>query len=85
MARPLDHGASFTPKQGQYLAFITLYTKLHRCSPAQTDLQRHFRVSPPTVHQMILRLEEAGLLSRQPGVARSLQVLVPPDLLPELE
>ena len=85
MARRFDEGPRFTPKQGQYLAFIYLYTKLNRCPPAQSDIQKYFGVSPPTVHQMILRLEEAGLLSRQPGVGRSLQVLLPRARLPELE
>jgi hypothetical protein len=43
---------TFTPKQGQYLAFIHLYTRLHRRPPAETDMQQYFRVSPPSVHQM---------------------------------
>ena len=43
----------FTPKQGQYLAFIHLYTRLHRKPPAETDMQEYFRVSPPSVHQMV--------------------------------
>jgi hypothetical protein len=30
---------TFTPKQGQYLAFIHLYTRLHRRPPAETDMQ----------------------------------------------
>ena len=50
-----------TPKQGQYLAFIHLYTRLHRRPPAETDMQQYmqqyFRVSPPSVHQMVLTLE----------------------------
>src|SRR5438270_528764 len=33
---------SFTAKQGQYLAFIYNYTKMHRQAPAETDLQRYF-------------------------------------------
>ena len=41
---------AFTPKQGQYLAFIHLYTRLHRRPPAETDMQQYFRVSPPSVH-----------------------------------
>src|SRR5262249_5647174 len=45
---------SFTPKQGQYLAFIHLYTRLHRQPPAEPDMQEYFRVSPPSVHQMVL-------------------------------
>jgi repressor LexA len=51
---------SFTPKQDQYLAFIDLYTRIHRRPPAEHEMQRHFRVSPPSVHQMILALERAG-------------------------
>ena len=53
-------GKNFTPKQGQYLAFIHLYTRLHRRPPAETDMQEYFRVSPPSVHQMVLTLERAG-------------------------
>jgi hypothetical protein len=40
---------TFTPKQGQYLAYIYLYTRLHRRPPAETDMQEYFRVSPPSV------------------------------------
>ena len=35
--------------------------------PAEADLQRHFGVSPPSVHQMVLTPERAGLIRRQPG------------------
>ena len=52
--------------------------------PAEADLRRHFGVSPPSVHQMILTLDRAGLIRRQPGVARSIQVLVAPEALPIL-
>jgi DNA-binding MarR family transcriptional regulator len=74
----------FTPKQGQYLALIHLYTRLHRRPPAETDMQQYFRVSPPSVHQMVLTLERAGFIKRQPRTARSIEVLVDPDHLPEL-
>jgi Mn-dependent DtxR family transcriptional regulator len=74
----------FTEKQGQYLAFIYAYTKIHRRPPAEAELQRYFEVSPPSVHQMILQLERAGLISRVPGQARSIAVLVAPDRLPQL-
>lgn len=75
---------NFTDTQGQYLAFIHLYTKLNRCPPAEADIQRYFGVTPPTVHSMVLTLEKHGLLRRQPGRARTLEVLVPPAQLPEL-
>jgi len=75
-------GQSFTDRQGQYLAFIDAYTRVHGRPPAETDMQRHFQVAPPSVHQMILTLERAGLIRRQPGVARSIEVLVAPECLP---
>ena len=74
----------FTPKQGQYLAFIDLYTRLHRKPPAETDMQEYFRVSPPSVHQMVLTLERAGFIRRQPRTPRSIELLVDPTQLPDL-
>jgi DNA-binding MarR family transcriptional regulator len=81
---PPPAGPSFTPKQGQYLAFIYAYTRVLGRSPAEADLQRHFGVSPPSVHQMVLTLERAGLIRRQPGIARSIEVLIAPEFLPIL-
>jgi len=75
---------TFTTKQGQYLAFIYLYTRLHRRPPAETDMQKYFRVSPPSVHQMVLTLERSGFIKRQPRVARSIELLIDPKHLPEL-
>ena len=75
---------AFTEKQGQYLAFIHAYRRLHGRAPAETDIQRFFRVSPPSVHQMLLTLERAGLISRQPRVARSVTLTIDPQRLPEL-
>jgi DNA-binding MarR family transcriptional regulator len=75
----------YTVKQGQYLAFIHCYQKVHRQAPAETDLQQYFRVSPPSIHDMILRLEEQGLIARVPGQARSIRILLPPEQLPDLE
>jgi SOS-response transcriptional repressor LexA len=74
----------FTDRQDQYLAFIHAYTRIQGRPPAEADMQRYFRVSPPTVHQMVLALERAGLIRRQPGVARSIEVLVAPECLPVL-
>ena len=75
----------YTEKQGQYLAFIYYYTKVNGRPPAETDMQRYFRTTPPTVHQMILTLERKGLISREPGKARSIKVLLTPAQLPYLE
>ena len=48
-------------------------------------MQRYFRVSPPTVHQMILTLESRGLIERVPGAGRSIRLLIPRHELPDLE
>ena len=81
--RPGDQG--FTEKQGQYLAFIYAYSRMFRRPPAEADMQRHFRVSPPSVHQMVSPSNAAGLIRRQPGVARSIELLVAPEDLPILK
>jgi DNA-binding MarR family transcriptional regulator len=75
----------YTQKQGQYLAFIDYYTKVNRRAPAEADIQDFFNLTPPTVHQMILTLEKSGFISREPGKARAIKVLLPPDQLPYLE
>jgi hypothetical protein len=77
--------ASFTPRQGQFLAFIHLYRKLHRRGPAELDMVQFFRVTPPSVHGMVVKLEELGLVTREPGVARSIRVAIPAEEIPALE
>ena len=74
----------FTEKQGQYLAFIHLYTKLNRQAPAEADMQRYFRVTPPSVHSMVMMLEKRGFISRTPRAARSIKLLIDHSELPQL-
>ena len=74
----------YTERQGQYLAFIYYYTKLNARPPAEADIQRYFRVTPPTVHQMILTLERQGFISREPGRGRTIRLLLSRDQLPDL-
>jgi DNA-binding MarR family transcriptional regulator len=75
----------FTPLQGQYLAFIHAYTMIYRRPPAEADIQERFRVTAPSIHQMVVTLERKGLISKRPGEARTIEVLVPPELLPPLK
>ncbi len=77
--------AAFTHRQGQFLAFIHRYCKLHRRSPAETDFREYFRLTPPSVHSMIVKLDELGLITREPRVARSIRLAIPPEEIPELE
>ena len=74
----------YTQIQGQYLAFIYAYSRIQKQPPAEADMRRHFGVTAPSVHQMVLTLEKAGLITREPGAARSIQLLVPPEALPIL-
>lgn len=74
----------FTAKQGQYLAFIFYYTKLHTVAPAEADMERYFKVSPPSVHQMVLTLEAKGFIERTPGQGRSIRLLISREELPDL-
>ena len=77
--------AKFTKKQGRYLAFIHLYRKLHRQEPAELDITKYFRFSPPSVQQMVAKLDALALITREPGVARSIRVAISARELPDLE
>lgn len=72
-------------RQGQVLAYIYCYTKVNRRPPAESDIAAYFGVSAPSAHQMILRLEERGFISRTPGAARSIRVLLGLEDIPALE
>ena len=75
----------FTDKQGQYLAFIYYYTKIHGTPPAEADFRRFFHVTPSVVHQMIKTLQARGFIEREPGTARSIKLRLTRGQLPDLE
>jgi Mn-dependent DtxR family transcriptional regulator len=85
LAKESNVASRFTRLQGQYLAFVVAYTKLNRRAPAESDFQRYFNVTPPSVHNMIVTLERHGLIQRMPGRPRSIEVLVPVSELPALD
>jgi Mn-dependent DtxR family transcriptional regulator len=86
MTSSADHNpVRWTPLQGQYLAFIYAYTTIHRQAPAERDMQHFFRTTPPSVHNMVKSLERLGFIHRQPDMARSIRLLVPPEQLPILK
>jgi SOS-response transcriptional repressor LexA len=74
-----------TRKQGEYLTFIHYYTRLHGRPPAEADMQRYFRVTPPTVHRMLVTLEARGFIKRIPGRARSIRLMIRGEDLPTLK
>ena len=77
--------ATFTHRQGQFLAFIHLYRRLHRQGPGELEMVKSFRVTPPSVHGMVVKLEKLGLITREPGVPCSARVAVPEEEIPRLE
>ena len=75
----------FTARQGEVLAFIHRFTAKHGVAPSFEEIASHFGISSPSVNGMVKTLERRGLLSRVPGTARSLRVLIPASLLPNSE
>jgi repressor LexA len=81
----IEGARPFTAKQGQYLAFIYYYTRIHGVAPAEADFRRFFRVTPPVVHEMIKVLHARGLIERDPGKPRSIKLCLTRAQLPDLE
>ena len=69
-----------TKRQLDYLLFIAKYLGRYGRAPAESDIERHFLVSAPSVNQMMQMLERRGFISREPGVPRSARICI--DLAP---
>jgi hypothetical protein len=74
-----------TERQGQFLAYIFQYDLVNGCAPAEADMQQYFQITAPSVHSMVLTLERRGFISRVPGQARSITLLIHPESLPTLK
>jgi DNA-binding MarR family transcriptional regulator len=46
---------------------------------------QYSHVTPPAVHAMVVKLEQLGLVTREPGVPRSVRVAIPESEIPALE
>jgi len=73
----------FTPTQGRYLSFIHAYTDGFGYPPAESEIAKAMKVSPPSVNQMMKTLEKKDFIRREPGVPRSIEILVSPELIPK--
>ena len=49
--------------------------RIHRCPPAESDLQYYFRVSPPAIHDMIKTLERNGLIETAQFLRQALELI----------
>ncbi len=72
-----------TPTQARYLAFIQKYMDQHGIAPSEMEMARVMCVMPPSVNQMMKSLEKLRFISRSPGVARSIRILLPDELIPK--
>ncbi len=72
----------FTATQGRYLSFIQAHINLHGYPPAESEIAAAMCVSPASVNQMVKKLEKEGLILRQPGQARSIEILIPEEEIP---
>ncbi len=54
-------------------------------APAERDIQVYFQVTPPAVHDMVVKLKKHGFISREPGKPRSIRLLSKREELPDLE
>jgi hypothetical protein len=65
-----------TARQAEYLAFIRAFTQRWGIPPSFEEIGRHFMTTAPSVNSMVKMLEARGFLTRIPGAARTLRVLV---------
>lgn len=64
-----------TSRQREYLEFIKKYMLRFGISPAESDIQRHFLLSAPSVNSMVQALERHGFIMRQRGMPRSIRLV----------
>ena len=72
-----------TARQREYLSFIKAFTDRWGVPPSFEEIGRHFETTAPSVNGMVKTLEARSFLSRVPGAARTLRVLVAADELRE--
>lgn len=75
--------SGFTPTQGRYLSYIHAYSVGFGLPPAESEIATAIGVSAPSVNQMMKMLQKKGLIHREPGVPRSIQILVDESSIPK--
>jgi DNA-binding MarR family transcriptional regulator len=61
-----------TPRQAEALYFIRDFLRLHGRSPSEVEIARRLEVSPPAAHDTVVRLEDAGRITRRANEPRSI-------------
>jgi len=73
--RPLGYPKPGIGGCGVIRKYLTRYGR----APAESDIERHFLVSAPSVNQMMQMLERRGFITRQAGVPRSARICIDLD------
>ncbi|MEZ6115700.1 MAG: MarR family transcriptional regulator [Pirellulaceae bacterium] len=71
-----------TKTQLKYLSFIHAYTEGFGQPPSMQEIAEALKVSSPSVNGMLKTLEKNGLIEREAGAARSIEILVDRALIP---
>lgn len=71
-----------TPRQALALRFIRDHIRLLGYAPSESEIARHMKITPPAAHDLIVRMERAGHITKLAGVPRS---IVPCADVSELE
>jgi len=71
--------------QGQYLAYIRIWAKIHGRPPSENEIAAFSRLRGPSAHRMIPRLEGCGCVARTPEAPRTLRILLPRAEIPDRE
>lgn len=75
-----------TRQQGQFFAYIRDYMNLnHGAAPTHSEMQRFFKLTPPSVNSMLKRLDEKGNIRRTAGKARAIELTIDPESIPPLK
>jgi len=62
-------------KLKETLNFISDYIQEHNYSPSIRDIANHFGKAPSTIFLRVFKLEEAGYITTQNGISRSIVVI----------
>lgn len=73
----------FTPTQGRYLAYIAAYIDGFGQAPAESEIAEALDVSAPSAHQMMKTLAAKGLIRREAGATRSIDLLIDAQDIPK--
>lgn len=63
---------TLTERQRSYLEAIQTFRKTRGIPPTYQELAEMMRVNVNAARQAVMRLEDAGVLSRIPGIARGI-------------